>query len=80
MKRIQILLVAVAALVALPAFAEGDGSSNKKAKCEADCEETSTICEETMLKKLGKENKAAVGQVKKICSDATKQCKEGCKK
>lgn len=73
MKRIQILAVVVAGLFALPAVAQ------TKKECEANCEETTKICEETMLKKLGKDNKAAVGQVKKICGDAAKQCKADCK-
>lgn len=69
------VLVAAAAVVAAPL-----ALAQSKSQCEADCDDTVKICEDTMLKKLGKDNKAAVGQVKKICADAGKQCKQDCGK
>jgi hypothetical protein len=72
-RNFKMMVAAAAVLVAPLALAQG------KAQCEADCDDTAKICEDAMLKKLGKENKAAVGQVKKICADAAKQCKQECK-
>lgn len=68
------MMMLAAVLVAPLAFAES------KAECERDCDSTVKLCEDTMLKKLGKDNKAAVAQVKKACADAGKQCKQDCGK
>jgi hypothetical protein len=73
-RKFSVVVVAAAMFTAPLAFGQG------KAQCEAECDDTSKICEDAMLKKLGKDNKQAVGQVKKICADAAKQCKADCGK
>jgi hypothetical protein len=67
------VMVALAAMFVAP-FAQAD-----KKKCEAECDEGADVCEEMMLKKVSKDNKAAAAQAKKVCGDAIKQCKAECK-
>jgi hypothetical protein len=58
--------------------------AGSKKECEAECDNNAKVCEDTMGKKLGngqdRDSKAANGQMKKICGDVAKQCKQECNK